>query len=192
VACKKLMVIVFAALVAACHAEHPDTQRVAPTISAETPNEDYGSSSPSNRIAGNAMETRIEKDASELQSVTPVNKALLPGLKQGMAYADLQKLVVANGWKAVVTPECMANVVGGDYESACKKNPDQISCEICSLMPELDSYSGDGYSLARFRNADNGEQLEVTGYGMIEDWNVSGDESRLQVVSWEFSKNPVQ
>ena len=189
---RKLMVIAFAALVVSCQAKQSDTTEVAPTISATTPNEDSNSSDPTNKPAGDAMENQGRTDTAEQQPVTVAGKALLSGLKPGMAYADFRKLVLANGWTPVVTPECMANVVGGDYASVCKTNPDQISCQICGLMPELDSYSGDGYSLVRFRHAGDGEQLEVTGYGMIEDWNIPGDESRLQVMSWEFSKNPAQ
>ena len=102
-----------------------------------------------------------------------------------MAYADFRKLLVANGWTPVPTPECTANVVGGNHESVCKSMPDQITCKICELMPELDSYSGDGFALMRFKHAASGEVLEATGYGMIEDWSVAGDDSRLQLERWE-------
>jgi hypothetical protein len=190
--CNKLMVIVFVTLVAACQAKQSDTQVVAPTISATTPSESSASSNSANKPAGNAMENQAETGAVEQRPITAAGKALLPGLKEGMAYADFRKLVLANGWTPVVTPECVANVVGGDYASVCKANPEQISCRICELMPELDSYSGDGYSLVRFRHAADGEQVEATGYGMIEDWDVSGDDSRLQVMGWEFSKSPTQ
>ena len=27
------------------------------------------------------------------------------------------------------------------------------------------------------------------GYGMVEDWNVSGEDSRLQLSKWSFSKD---
>lgn len=184
---KELMVIAFVTLVAACQAKQSDTQVVAPTVTATTPDESSMSSDSANKPAGNAMENQAQTEIVEQQPVTAAGKALLPGLKEGMAYADFRKLMLANGWTPVVTPECVANVVGGDYASVCKANPDQISCRICELMPELDSYSGDGYSLVRFRHAGDGEQVEVTGYGMIEDWNVSGDDSRLQVMGWEFS-----
>lgn len=188
----KLMIIVFAALVAACQAKQPDSQAVAPTVSATAASEGSTSSDSANKPAGNAMENQTQAETVEQQPVTAAGKALLPKLREGMAYADFRKLVLANGWTPVVTPGCMANVVGGDYASVCKANPDQISCRICGLMPELDSYSGDGYSLVRFRHAGDGEQVEATGYGMIEDWNIPGDDSRLQVMDWEFSKGPTQ
>lgn len=191
-ACKELMVIVFITLVPACQGKQSDTQLVAPAVSATTPSESSMSSDSANKPAGDAMETKTQAKTMEQQPVTAAGKALLPGLKEGMAYADFRKLVLANDWTPVVAPECMANVVGGDYASVCKANPDQIGCQICELMPELDSYSGDGYSLVRFRHAGDGEQVEVTGYGMIEDWNVSGDDSRLQVVGWEFLKSPAK
>lgn len=190
--CKKLMVVVFVALIAACQAKQSDSQAIAPTVSAMTPSESSTSSDSANKPAGNAMENQTQAETVEQQPVTAAGNALLPKLKEGMAYADFRKLMLANGWTPAVTPECMANVVGGDYASVCKANPDQISCRICELMPELDSYSGDGYSLVRFRHAGDGEQVEATGYGMIEDWDVSGDDSRLQVMGWEFSKSSAQ
>lgn len=190
--CKKVLVIVFVALVAACHAKQSDSQAIAPTVSATAPGESSTSSDSASKPAGNAIENQTRTETVDQQPTAAAGKALLPELKEGMAYADFRKLVLANGWTPAVTPECTANVVGGDYASVCKANPDQISCRICELMPELDSYSGDGYSLVRFRHAREGEQLEATGYGMIEDWNVSGDDSRLQAVGWEFTKSPKQ
>lgn len=188
---KKRLIAAFVVLVVSCQAKQPDTQGAAP-ISVTDPQENSNPSRPENITAGNAMESQGQVDNIGQQPITDAGRALLSVLKPGMAYADFRKLVLENGWTPVVTPECQANVVGGDHESVCKTNPDQISCRVCVLMPELDSYSGDGYSLVRFRHAGDGEQIEATSYGMIEDWNVAGDESRLQVVSWEFAGSPTK
>lgn len=100
---------------------------------------------------------------------------LRAALKKDMAYADLRKLVVTAGWSPVVDPQCKENV--GD------EGP------LCDQLPELESCSGNGYCLMHFERAGRGEKLDVTTYGMTEDWNVPGEDSRLNVVEWTFS-NP--
>jgi hypothetical protein len=94
-------------------------------------------------------------------------------LKKDMAYADLRAAVLARGWKPVATAQCKKNV-GGDGA-------------ICDHLPELESCSGDGYCISHFENQ-AGERLDVTSYGMSEDWNVVGDDSRFNVVEWSFAK----
>lgn len=94
-------------------------------------------------------------------------------LKKDMAYADLRTAVLAHGWRPVATAECKTNV-GGDGA-------------ICDHLPELESCSGDGYCISHFENQ-VGQRLDVTSYGMSEDWNVLGDDSRFNVVEWSFSK----
>lgn len=90
-------------------------------------------------------------------------------LKKGMAYADLRTAVLAQGWKPVPTAECKRNV-GGD-------------ANICAQLPELESCSGDGYCISHYESP-TGERLDVIAYGMPEDWNVAGADSRLVVVEW--------
>lgn len=93
-------------------------------------------------------------------------------LSKNMAYADLRNLAMAAGWKSVLNPECKKNV-GGE-------------ARICEQLPELESCSGDGYCVMKFRNESLGQFLNVTTYGMREDWNVSGSDSRLNMIEWEF------
>lgn len=142
--------------------------------------------------AGSAMDSKEHKQNVENPAgpASAAGKALLPSLRKGMTYADFRKAVVDAGWEPVVNPECRANVVGGDHESFCSGDSTDIGCRICDVLPELDASSGDGYSLVRFRHPKDGELLEATGYGMIEDWNVGGEESRLQVTGWEFQAPP--
>lgn len=138
--------------------------------------------------AGSAMDSEGRRQNGENPAgpASAAAKALLPSLKKGMTYADFRRVVIDTGWEPVVNPECRANVVGGDHESFCSGGSTDIGCRICDVLPELDASSGDGYSLVRFRHPKEGELLEATGYGMIEDWNVGGEESRLQVTGWEF------
>ena len=106
-----------------------------------------------------APAAKVENVQSKLEEV----------LKKDMAYADLRTAVLAQGWKPVATAECRKNV-GGDGA-------------ICDQLPELESCSGDGYCISHFESP-AGERLDVTSYGMPEDWNVAGADSRLVVVEW--------
>jgi hypothetical protein len=54
---------------------------------------------------------------------------------------------------------------------------------VCDHLPELESCSGDGYCISHFASS-TGEQFDVTSYGMSEDRNVAGADSRLVVVEW--------
>lgn len=114
----------------------------------------------------------------------PDMSSLHDALKKDMAYADLRKLALDGGWKTVADPQCRTQVVGHD-EQVCKENPDMSICRACTDIPELSAYSGDGYAITRFDHG--GERLQVTSYGMLEDWNVAGEESRLRVVEWSFT-----
>ena len=114
------------------------------------------------------------------------DEALQGLLKKDMAYGDLRKVVLTHGWEPLPDPQCRANVIGGD-EKTCVANPDLAICRACTDIKELSGYSGDGYALTRFRNT-SGQQLEVTSYGMIEDWNASDADSRLRVTEWKVLK----
>lgn len=106
-------------------------------------------------------------------------------LKQDMAYGDLRKAVLAQGFAPVPDAQCRAQVVGD--EKTCAENPDLAICKACGEIPELSAYTGDGYAKTRFRNAQTGQRLEVVSYGMIEDWNVGDADSRLRVTAWTFA-----
>lgn len=71
-------------------------------------------------------------------------------LKNGMAYEDFRKIVLANGWLPLVTPECRENV-GGE-------------AKICYQQPEVEACSGDGHCNMFFANSD-GSKLKVGTYG---------------------------
>lgn len=124
---------------------------------------------------------------SKVTSTTSSASALDGMLKPGMAYADFRKAVLGQDWTPVVDSQCKANVVGANHETLCAENPDLAACQVCDQVPELSACSGDGYCLTKFQHAGSGEALETTSYGMIEDWNVSGEDSRLQVLRWTFS-----
>lgn len=106
-------------------------------------------------------------DASPAQST-----ARLPALSKDMAYADLRRKITAYGWHPVPDPQCRANVGG--------------TGAICDQMAELESCSGDGYCVMHFGR--NAEKLAVYTYGIAEDWNIVGEQSRLRVTEWEFGR----
>jgi len=124
-----------------------------------------------------------ETAAMDSKPPAPASSTALESvLKEGMAYADLRKAVLEHGWTPLVNMQCKVNVVGADYEQQCKADP--AMCRECDEMPELSACSGDGYCLMKFRHADSGQDLEVSSYGMIEDWNVPAEDSRLNVTKW--------
>jgi hypothetical protein len=107
-------------------------------------------------------------------------------IKKGMAYADLRKIAIGEGWSPVIDQECKTNVIGGNHEELCALHPDLDDCRVCGDLPELGSCSGDGYCGMTFSK---GRKIfDVTTYGMIEDRAVTGQDSRLQVVGWEFTE----
>jgi len=135
-----------------------------------------------------AMDSQTTQATTANQATTPAGQALARGLTAGMAYGDFRKLVLSSGWTPVVDPQCKANVVGENHEALCKEHSDLTGCQVCDQLPELSAYSGDGYCLVRFHHTGDGEILKATCNGMISDWNVPGDNSRLQVSKWNFSK----
>lgn len=135
--------------------------------------------------AASAPAAATPTPATVPQQGQPNMTSVQDALKKDMAYADLRKLALDGGWQPVVDPQCRTQVMGFD-EQTCKENPDLAVCRACTDMPELSAYSGDGYLKTRF--SQGGEQLEVTSYGMIEDWKVAGEASRLRVEEWSFKK----
>lgn len=85
-------------------------------------------------------------------------------LKKDMPYADLRKIVLADGWLPVVTPECKENVRGeGD---------------ICSRQPEVEACSGDGHCNMFFISGDGQTKLRVGTYDdSASFWEFSGPDS---------------
>lgn len=98
-----------------------------------------------------------------------------------MAYADARKAMLAQGW----APQ---------KEADCKTNMGADDASMCDDMPELSIYSDQGVLITHFRH---GQQLlTVSSYGVLSDWKVSGDGSRLRVTDWQISNvkaesNPV-
>lgn len=112
-------------------------------------------------------------------------------VKKDMAYADLRRLLLNGGWEPVKDPQCQLQVAGYD-EKTCNDNPDLALCGACEQMPELSAYSGDGFATSQFRDMRTGKTLKVVSYGMIEDWDVPGEDSRLRVEEWEGTGTQAQ
>ena len=97
--------------------------------------------------------------------------AFLEGeLTKGMAYADLRKTALVNGWVPLASPNCKDNTGGRAL--------------VCTDIPEVNACSGDGYCLMFFKHQDSGTRLSVTTYGPYEDWQTPGKASRLRVKGW--------
>lgn len=80
----------------------------------------------------------------------------------------------------------MEEVVGGNWKEMCEIDP-LPACEACKRMIELQSYGGSaGEALLHFRSVVSGQILAVTAFGRLSDWEVRGDDSRMQYASWRF------
>lgn len=101
--------------------------------------------------------------------------------EKGMAYADLRAAVMEHGSQPAPDTMCKSNVVGADYKRQCASSPEL--CKPCEEMPELSECSGDAVCVVRSRHTDSdlNQQLEVTTYGNIGQWNVHGPGSQLGV-----------
>jgi hypothetical protein len=104
-----------------------------------------------------AAETVVASgDASNLSAAEALEKKLT----KEMPYADLRKIVLAEGWLPLVEPDCKENV-GGE-------------ALICSQQPEVESCSGDGHCNMQFAHSASQTKLYVGTYA---------DNTK----SWEFS-----
>lgn len=91
-------------------------------------------------------------------------------LKKGMAYQELRKIVIANGWLPLVTPECKENV-GGE-------------AKICDQRPEVEACSGDGHCNMQFSHASDRTKLRVGIYDdHVKFWDFSSIRNSNQVIS---------
>lgn len=119
-----LLFVASAFLISGCTAKAPETNPETAPVVLEAP-----------------AKAVVEPSASEL---------LGQKLKNEMAYEELRKTVLADGWLPLVTPECKENV-GGE-------------AKICDQQPEVESCSGDGHCNMQFAHGDTQAKLRVGTY----------------------------
>ncbi|WP_157754163.1 hypothetical protein [Lysobacter capsici] len=187
-----LSALALCAVMAACNSGNAASEAAAataaPAPAATAPAEAAPASTPApdaNAQAA-AMPAAAPSAAPAAADSATIVKNTEAAVSKGMAYADFRKAVLAQGWQPLVDAQCRANVIGGNYEKVCAKNP--ARCQICDDVPELNACSGDAHCLMQFTHAGVEGALKVTGYGEIKDWNVSGKDSGLQVSGWEVGK----
>lgn len=137
---------------------------------------------------GGSMEAeQNQRTAPDATASTTAVGDLEPALKAGMAYADFRTLVTGRGWEPVPDAQCRVNVVGANHAELCAANPELATCKACDALPELSACSADGHCVMNFRHAGARQALRAVSYGMLADHGVSGDDSRLELSSWEFT-----
>jgi hypothetical protein len=102
------------------------------------------------------------------------SQLLEPKLKKNMPYADLRKIVLADGWLPLVTPECKENV-GGE-------------AEICDQQPEVEACSSDGHCNMFFISGDGQTRLRVGTYdesASFWEFSAQGDSNAEKPKSWD-------
>lgn len=103
-------------------------------------------------------------------------KSILDG--DGFYFQKREKLTAA-GWTPVVSPGCKADVYGNDQPPAGKIN-------ICDVLPEIESCSGQGNCAMHFENKATAKKLNVYTYGDYgADWNKPDSGGAMIVESWE-------
>lgn len=113
----------------------------------------------------------------------PTNGPLGPEYKTIDSFAEFRKKLLADGWRPVANPHCPDEVMGIDHKNYCSKYPDDISCRICDLVPEIFIYTSYGYLTARYTR--DGMPLYVVAYGDIKDLEKPGQYG-LVVTAWGY------
>lgn len=102
-----------------------------------------------NTAAPVVVESTSAKPLAEV-AATSAAQVLEKKLTKEMPYAELRKIVLADGWLPLVTPECKENV-GGE-------------ALICAEQPEVESCSGDGHCNMQFAHGASQTKLKVGTY----------------------------
>ncbi|HHZ24993.1 TPA: hypothetical protein HH295_21360 [Xanthomonas vasicola pv. zeae] len=134
--------------------------------------------------AQNEPSARIESLDRKAQDSSPdLNPSTsIDGLKEGMVYGQLRRIVISSGWRPKVNPDCKKNVVGRDFDKICSSNPSL--CKECDSLPELSECSADGHCLSEFISKDGNKLLKVATYGEIGDAAIEEKQSGLPVSWW--------
>jgi len=103
--------------------------------------------------------------------------------KMTTSFVEFRKKLIADGWKPVVNPDCLEEMVGVDYKDDCSKDPGKISCRACSMVPEIFIYTSQGYLTTRY--VKDGAPLYVGSYGDIRDLDEPGRYG-LVVTTWGY------
>ena len=131
--------------------------------------------------AGSSSATASTNDSSA-HAKRPV---LGPEYKKISSFVEFRKKLIADGWKPLVNPHCLEEMVGVDYKDDCSKNPGNISCRACSMVPEIFIYTSQGYLTTRY--VKDGTPLYVGSYGDIGDLDEPGRYG-LDVYAWDYKQ----
>lgn len=114
-----------------------------------------------------------------------VSAAWLAGLEKDRPYATFRDRALANGWTPLTSADCMANVVGANYERLCATPDAPATCATCAELPELNACSGDGYCEMQFVHAGARRILQVDTYGAID--RGARQDSGPRVIGWRVA-----
>lgn len=137
------------------------------------------------------MEQRTNPAIGNATSSEALKHALDAALQPDMAYADARAAILRLGWQPVANHNCMEEIVGGNWKDMCETGDPLPDCDACKRMTELQLYGGAaGEAQSRFRHPDSDQFLTVTSFGMLSDWEVAGEDSRMRYASWRFEPAP--
>ena len=108
-----------------------------------------------------------------------------PEYKKISSFVEFRKKLIADGWKPLVNPHCLEEMVGVNYKDYCSKYPGDITCRACSMVPEIFIYTSQGYLTTRY--VKDGTPLYVGAYGDIQDLDEPGRYG-LDVDVWDYKQ----
>jgi hypothetical protein len=94
-------------------------------------------------------------------------------------YAQLRAAILAEGWRPVVNRACQRNVYGGTVEEPIQPS----GTNVCRVLTEIESCSGDGYCNMYFSKRGQTTFLRVMTYG---DYDAP---QSMTVNGWEMSRS---
>jgi len=107
-----------------------------------------------------------------------------PEYKKIDSFVDFRKKLLADGWKPVINPDCHDAVLGNTFDEVCRKDPRDVGCRVCDIVPEIFRNTSDGYSVMHY--VKDGTPLSVTTYGDIMSF-VHPETYDFVVAGWEYT-----
>jgi hypothetical protein len=177
-AMKVKQMVVAAVLVAGTAACNPATPASASTNAASTEHPAQTQKPPVSSLTA-----VVASPSTNYASAKTSAPRLGPEYKKIDSFVEFRKKLIADGWKPVVNPHCLEELVGVDYKDDCSKDPNDISCRACDMVPEIFIYTSQGYLTTRY--VKDGTPLYVGSYGDIQDLDQPGRYG-LSVMVWDY------
>jgi len=92
-------------------------------------------------------------------------------------------MLLADGWKPEENPDCLKEVIGGDYEETCRADPEKSRCRVCTMLPEIAVSTASGHTILEYTK--EGAGLGVELYGDLSDFDKPPPHD-LAIMGWNY------